>query len=740
MRKAVIFILMAALALSFVILPGISESSRVRAQDAAPQLKKLRPKVITTGTQTFTLRIEGRRIDSAANVLFDGVPLASPRVNPKGRQILAEVDASLVASPGDHTIQIMNPDGMTSDTATLTVQDKDPDLTIRLSDNAVEEDHGVNVVTTVETDSVSSDILVWGKPSDTAEVEGGVLVAISADLLNDPAEIPITLRNKKGNISNTEIVFVVPKPVTIDFLVPESLEVGTEDVVLEVHGDFNFDAVVVINDVLFPSTIGKNGRLEVTLPASLISQPGQLVVRVEQNGIQSPDSILPVTPTEDPFLFTTAPTRFRIGEHRPNIDLIGANLDTKSTITIDGTETFIRDGNRRHLLVAIPGDLGPGIHTVQVTDRAGNVVSTSFEVVPDVQVTTFVGDGRFGQNLDCVSAAQAHFVRPRRLSFGPDGLLYLTDQQNHLVRTVDVDSGQVCTVVGTGKEGYHDSGNALNEPPTLSFPSGVALDSTGTIYITENGNNVIRRARRIGGTLTVDTFAGHFTEITNTDKQKRLNITREGIPGFKNGSALSAELRQPDEILIAPSGIIYFADASNHAIRRIVQNGGQTTVETIAGNGVPGFADGGGANARFNTPTGLAISPDGATLFVADTHNNRVRKIDLATFRVSTLAGGGSGDQIDAQGGQAALFQPIGLAVDSDNVVYVAELTANDIRRIDPAGNVTSFAGSGNNKLQDGPGLNAKFSAPRGLAIDRQRGILYVADYENFVIRRIALR
>src|SRR5262249_16932190 len=153
------------------------------------------PRVITTGTQTFTLRIEGKRIDSAANILFDGAPLASPRVNPRGRQILAEVDASLVASPGDHSIQIQNPDGMTSDTETLTVQDKDPDLTIRLSANGIEEDIGLDATPTLETDSFSdsSDILVWGKPVDKAEVEEGGQFRISADLLTDPAEIPITL-------------------------------------------------------------------------------------------------------------------------------------------------------------------------------------------------------------------------------------------------------------------------------------------------------------------------------------------------------------------------------------------------------------------------------------------------------------------------------------------------------------------------------------------------------------------
>ena len=173
---------------------------------------------------------------------------------------------------------------------------------------------------------------------------------------------------------------------------------------------------------------------------------------------------------------------------------------------------------------------------------------------------------------------------------------------------------------------------------------------------------------------------------------------------------------------------------------RITPSGGQSVVETIAGNGVPGFADGAADRARFNTPTALALSADGNFLFVADTNNNRVRRIDLVNRRVSTFAGGGSGD-VDGPGGQARFFQPIGLALDSDGVFYVAELLASDIRRIDPAGNVTTVAGGGKGlRLRDGLGFDARFNMPRGLAIDTQHGVLYIADYENFVIRRIAVR
>ena len=743
MRKAVVSLLAVMMVASMALWPDMARQSVVRAQEEAPQLRRLRPKIITAGTQSFTMRIEGRGFVSGSNILFDGVALASPRTNPKGKLLLAEVDASLIAAPGEHSIQVLNPDGMTSDTETLTVQEKDPDLTIRLDGNAIQEDVGLSATPTVATESFGSgsDILVWGRSVPNLENPDGVFIQISDDLLNDPAEIPVTLRDKKGNISNTEIFFVVPKPASITFLEPDTVEVGTDDLPLLVHGDFKDGAIVVVNDVPLATTVGKNGRLEVTVPGALRSQPGRIFVRVEQDGIQSEDAILAVTPTEAPFIYTVAPARIRQGERKASVDVGGANLDVKSTVLIDGQETSIRDGNRRHLTIAIPNDLGLGTHVIEITDRDGNAANPiSFEVAPDVEVSTFAGDGKFGFNTGCVSATEAHFVRPRRMNFGPDGLLYLTDQQNHAIRSIDVLTGEVCTVAGTGQEGYHDSGNSLGEPPTFSFPSGVAVDASGTIYVTENGNSVVRRIQRTGGDITVDTFAGSTFEVTNKDKQKKFNITREGISGFKAGSAENAAFRLPDDILVAPDGSIYFADAGNHCIRRIVQNGGQAVVETVAGNGVPGFADGIAANARFNTPTGIALSLDGAFLFVTDMNNQRVRRIDLVNKRVSTVAGGGRSEVVDAQGGEAHLFQPIGIAIDTDGVMYVTEFAANDVRRIDPAGNVTVLAGGGTTKLRDGPGLEAKFSVPRGVAIDRQRGFLYIADYENFIIRRIKLR
>lgn len=742
MRKAVAYLLSAVLVFSWLLVPGLSERFAVRAQEGAPDLKKIRPNIITAGTRTFTIRLEGRRFATGANVLFDGVALASPRTTKKGKALLAEVDASLIASPGTHTVQAINPDGSTSPTATLTVAAQNPDLQIRLDGNAVQEDSGVIFQPTLVTDSFrnGSSVLVWGRSTNVTEVNRGVEIEIPADLVNDPAEIPITLIAKDGTVSNTELFFVVPIPAEINELTPDQLEVGTDDVLLIVTGVFKPGATIFVNDMELPTTVGKNERLEATIPGSLRSQPTQLIVRVEQEGIQSQDAILPVTPTLEPFIYSIAPIRIREGENKPSLEVIGANFSKKVIAFIDGQETKIRAFTKTHLTVALEPDLALGTHTVQVKDPEGNETATSsFEVVPDVTVTTFVGSVKGGFNLGCVSAAEAKFLRPRRMTFGPDGLMYLTDQQNHAIRTIDVNTGETCTLAGTGEDGYHDSGNPLGKPPTFSFPNGVAVDGSGTVYVTENGNNVVRRIQRSGASLTVDTVAGIFNELTDKEKQVRFNSTRQGIASYRDAGLFDSAFRQPDDILIAPDGTIYIADAGNSAIRRITQRGGQAVVETIAGNGVPGFADGLAERARFNTPTALALSADGNFLFVADTNNNRVRKIDLVNRRVSTFAGGGTGNVFDGPRGQAKLFQPIGLALDSDGVLYVAEFGAGDIRRIDPEGNVTTLAGGDGQKYRDGPGLEAKFNFPRGLAIDTQTGFLYIADYENFVIRRIAL-
>src|SRR5215813_361188 len=471
MRKAVVFSITAVLLFSWLFLPGLTERLLVSAQDDAPEIKKLRPNLITAGTRTFTIRLEGRRFAEGANVLFDGVPLPLPRIARKGKILLAEVDASLIANPGTHSIQAQNPDGASTQTLTLTVSAQNPELQILLDGNAAQEDSGLIFLPTLLTDSFGkgSTVTVWGRETTVTEVSGGVQIEVSNDFVNDPAEIPITLISKDGSISNTELFFVVPAPAEITGIDPEVLQVGTDDVPLIVSGIFKPGATIVVNDMVLATTVGKNERLEATIPGNLRTAPTQLVIRVEQEGIQSRDTILPVTPTSDPFIFNVAPIRIRQGENKPSLEVIGANFGKDVTAFIDGQETFIRSASKTTLTVALEKDIAVGAHTVQVKD--------------------------------------------------PDGNLYITDQQNHAIRTADLNTGQVCTVAGTGEEGYNDSGNSAGKPPTFSFPNGIALDSSGAIYVTENGNSVVRRIQRSGGTVTLDTVVGMFNEVTDKHKQ-----------------------------------------------------------------------------------------------------------------------------------------------------------------------------------------------------------------------------
>ena len=134
---------------------------------------------------------------------------------------------------------------------------------------------------------------------------------------------------------------------------------------------------------------------------------------------------------------------------------------------------------RRRLTVIITSELlsALGTHTVQV--KKGDVVTSSFsfEVVPDVTVTTFAGLAREGFNSDtCVTTATATFRRPRRIALSADGLLYITDQQNHAIRTLNPATGEVCTVAGTGEEGYKDSADTT-DPPVFSYPNGVVVSA-----------------------------------------------------------------------------------------------------------------------------------------------------------------------------------------------------------------------------------------------------------------------
>lgn len=204
--------------------------------------------------------------------------------------------------------------------------------------------------------------------------------------------------------------------------------------------------------------------------------------------------------------------------------------------------------------------------------------------------------------------------------------------------------------------------------------------------------------------------------------------------GSTDGAGAAARFRQPRSLALAPDGMLYVADAQNHTIRRIAPTGEVTTLAGAAGR--KGYADGAAALARFNYPAGLGVDAQGA-VYVADPENQLIRKVSSAGV-VTTLAGqAGRKGSADGAGTGALFNYPHGLAVGADGNVYVADTENHTIRRISPAGEVTTLAGSAGQKgAADGLGSAARFFNPSGIAVDPS-GTLYVTDNGNHAVRKI---
>ncbi|MEO8365755.1 MAG: gluconolaconase [Pseudoxanthomonas sp.] len=222
-------------------------------------------------------------------------------------------------------------------------------------------------------------------------------------------------------------------------------------------------------------------------------------------------------------------------------------------------------------------------------------------------------------------------------------------------------NAQLQLVAGDGVRGMRNGPVAMAR---FDDPYGVAMDADGTLYVADAGDN--NRIRRIGSDGTVTTLAG-FEE------------------GFADGDGTTARLNTPSGLALDRGGNLYVADTGNHAIRKITPLG---MVSTVAGTGVAGFRDGAAAQAQFNGPIGVAVDAHG-NVYVADTYNDRIRRIDTQG-QVSTLAGGERPGNSDGVRAQAHFDTPTALVVDASGSVWVADTYNNAIRRVGPDGTVTT--------------------------------------------------
>ncbi|MFN6018357.1 MAG: choice-of-anchor D domain-containing protein [Verrucomicrobiota bacterium] len=327
---------------------------------------------------------------------------------------------------------------------------------------------------------------------------------------------------------------------------------------------------------------------------------------------------------------------------------------------------------------------------------------------PPYKITTMAGLGNMG-SIDGLGN-NATFSFPNGISVDKNGNVYVADKGNNKIRKI-TPTGFVSIFAGSGSRGSKD-GPALSA--TFDAPHAVAVDKNHNIYVADTNNHKIRKITPDG---IVSTLAG------------------SGFYGSIDGLAAKSTFAAPEGVAVDSNGNIYVADTKSQKIRKITPSG---MVTTLAGSGAASYNDGRGRNAKFNEPKSIATDRFG-NLYVTDYNNHAVRKISSAGV-VTTLAGRAPSSvnfppYQDGQGISARFFNPHGISVDIEGNVYVTDTGNQRIRSITSKGVVSTLAGSTSTGSKDGPGNQARFNNPLGIAVDGKKN-LYISDSYNHKIRK----
>ncbi|PIS40670.1 MAG: hypothetical protein COT26_02120 [Candidatus Kerfeldbacteria bacterium CG08_land_8_20_14_0_20_43_14] len=345
----------------------------------------------------------------------------------------------------------------------------------------------------------------------------------------------------------------------------------------------------------------------------------------------------------------------------------------------------------------------------------------------------FIGSTRFG-NTD---GAQADVLlgRPAAFAISKDGSIMYAAVNNQIKKII-LATGQTSTIIGDMVDDYGE-GPADQQSPRARFStiSSIVLSSDdSTLYLADRWNNRIRKVV-LAGTPTSSLISG--AGLINSSGSMN-NGYQEGTKCETQELAQSgcAYFRGPQGIEISPDGqTLYVADSGNNRIRSVRVSDGQTAL--LAGSGAAGAVNGVGSSATFNQPRRLAISEDGKILYVAEQGNHRIRAIDLATQKVTTLVGSRQG-YAEGVGAEASLSMPVGLAIGPNNSLYISNIGSNRITVVNTkTGLMTLVTGSGDSGYRDGNRLQARFNGLASLAVSRDGKILYVADSTNDLIRAV---
>ena len=393
--------------------------------------------------------------------------------------------------------------------------------------------------------------------------------------------------------------------------------------------------------------------------------------------------------------------------------------------------------------------------------------------IPSGCIGTIAGNGESGHAGDDGSAIEACLNEPKGLAWRPDGILYIADAENHVIRKVDLASGLITTVAGRPEKGNETGGPAGTQAPaededpfadppagkadkfvqlsdlsgtvryvvgtgrsgrfggdggpavqaTLNFPGAVAVDRQGHLYIADTMNHRVRK---------VDAASGVISTIAGTGQHR---FSGDG------GPAIAAALNEPAALAVDERGNLYIADQSNNRVRKVDVSTG--LIATVAGTGDTGYTGDGmpAIEAGISGPSGLAIGPDG-DLYVADTFSGRIRRVDPATGIISTVAGDGGEYRFSGLPNEfsTSLSRPYGIALDAAGNLLITDSDSHLIRRWDRRKKIiTRLAGSGQAGFggDGGDPLSGSLNYPFGVLVDGA-GNVYIADTFNHRIRMIA--
>ena len=430
---------------------------------------------------------------------------------------------------------------------------------------------------------------------------------------------------------------------------------------------------------------------------------------------------------------------------------IVASLNYPTGVAVDGAgNVYIADCNNNRIrkvnssgiintiagngIAGFGGDGGTAINaslknpTGLVLDGVGNIYIADCDngrirkVNISGVIITVAGGASYTYGGDSGLATSALLHYPTGLAVDGIGNIFIADFRNNRIRKVN-SIGIISTAAGSSDSGYYGGDGDLATNAFLKLPTGVAIDGLGNIYIVDSKNN---RIRKVDSNGIINTIAGN------------------GSFGFggDGGLATSAILKNPTGVTVDAAGNIYIVDQGNSRVRKVNING---IISTIAGNGIAGFGGDGGlaTNALLNNPTGINFDGLG-NLYITDYSNNRIRKVGSNGI-ISTVAGNGNVGY-GGDGGLATtaiLNRPFGLAIDGVGNIFIADVGNNRIRKIDINGIISTIAGTDSIGVyyggDGGVATRALLNSPFGVAVSSSGNILYIADAGNNRIREVTL-